>query len=695
MYTLHLLLQSSSISSDSSFEELRKLATVDEGSERSSSAPGTTPSTQVHASKMTHSPHGSVSSGRGKNVDGSASRRTEKTEDEELEQLLSILQEETGALESPENQAFSLKPPVASSMANGQERVLQNILNAAPSGDESTSSTPIKPLDHDSVMNYDHSPRVFRNTRCGSMPSIVAPEAFENGESDSSHIQEVKRTKRPGQKKRAASESGQFLDHLKALEDDDDDLLASASTSRVDAWVQEQNKLNVQSKLKVKHSLDDSRLTNSSRDASLQGMEDSHAVSSTTNDQSPTRDMPAASSVSVAARRQVFEAAPPQKPWFHSPQRKHNGSALASSSPFSSISHSSTDNSLNGADKGVRASPPTTTRPRELKHRPTSNLSRDSGYTSREHMGLDGTPLPKGFKPKASVSPRTAHVDFRRSPTQPVTSAASIARRAEFFPQRVDGHPSPGRLSHSRSFGLDQLGREAGSTRFNQEQEGSGVHPDSRPSSADSIHPPPVPPMHSDYFRNDRSYRQVQQMQPRRETRPSVYPFHPPVFPHPSHVSSSARNLCYYIPPHPHPHPHPHQYQPQHEHLHYQQQAHNHYQNQQRYYNTARRQKVRNPSASSFVDQLNQMSHKNAAKSAPLTDNRDIKFTHGFNGRVRPGDPTESTDAQRQISQMYASSWRRNMVGCTGSHAHSGCELCVPIVVLFHVHTCSLPYPPA
>lgn len=669
MFTIPFLLQSSSVSSDSSFEELRKLATVDEGSERSSSAPGTTPSTQVLASKLTHSPHDSVSSNKGKNVSSSASKRSEKTEDEELDELLRMLQEETGALESEENQVFTLKPPVASSLASNQDRGLQStVQDEAPSGNESTSSSPIKPPDH-SVVNYDHSPRVFRSTRCGSMPSMVVPEVCEMGESDSSHIQDEKRPRKLGRKNRTVSESGRFLDHQQAVKDDDD-LVASVSTSRVDAWIREQNKLNSNNNLPGKCSLDDSVLTNSSHDVSLQGTEDSLATNSTTmtSGQSHTRDAPPASSVSVAARRQAFEGTvAPQKPWFNSPQKKQNGSALASSSPFSSVSYLSTDNSLNGAEKGVRASPPTT-RPREAKHRPTSNLSRsDSGYTSREHMGLDSTQFPGGLKTKSSVSPRLTHIEFRRSPTQPATSSASAVRRAEFFPHAADVHPPCGRLTHSRSIGPDQFGGDVeGSGQLHQEQqESAGIQPESRPSSAGSIHPPPAPPLHSDYHRNDRSYRHAQQMQPRREVWPSAHPFHTPVFPHTSHVSSSARNLCYYTPAYPHfPHYY-HQYPQQQEHLHYQQPVDDHYQGQQRYYNTVQRQKVHKPSPSSFIDQLNHMSHRNAAKSAPLiVDSREAKLAHAFNGRVPPGVPIEAGDAQRQIPQVYPSRWRRNMVSC-------------------------------
>ena len=668
----HYLFQSSSVSSDSSFEELRKLATVDEGSERSSSAPGTTPSTQVHASKMAYSPHGgTVNIGRGKNAGSSASRRSEKTEDDELEHLLSILREETGVQESAESQAFTLKPPVATSLATSEERVLQSILQDMPaSGDESTSSTPIKPLDHDSVISYDQSPRVFKNTRCGSMPSIVAPEVFEMGDSDSSRIQEgdSKRNKKPARKKRAASESGHPLDHLRAVDDYDDDLVASVSTSRVDAWIQDQNKLHTQSKLKTKHSLDDSSLVSSSRGASLRGTEGSLAVSSTTltSGQSPSLDKPATSSVSVADRRRAFEVAAPQKPWFNSPQRKHNGSGLASNSPFSSVSHSSTDNSLNGAEKGVRASPPTTQQ-RDAKHRPTSNLSRDSGYTSREHMGLESTQLPMGLKAKASVSPRTAHMEFRRSPTEPVASSTSVGRRAEFIPQPADVHPPAGCLTHSRSFGPGHLGSEVGSAELNQDQESAGIQPVSHASSAGSIHPPPqpVPPLHPDYSKNDRSYRHAKQMQPRREIQPPVHPFHPPFFPHPSYVSSSARNLCYYSPGHPHfHHLHHHQYQQQRGHHHYQQQVYDYYPNQHGYFNTVNRRKVHKPSPSSFVDQLNQMGRKNTAKSAPLLDNREAKLTHNFNGRVFPGVSAEASDAQHQTTPVYTNRWKRNMVGC-------------------------------
>lgn len=687
MYTIPFLLQSSSVSSDSSFEELRKLATVDEGSERSSSAHGATPSTQVLASKLTHSPHDSVSSNKGKNVNSSsASKRSEKTEDEELEQLIRMLQEESDALESEENQVFTLKPPVASSLASNQDCGLQSTLqDKAPSGDDSTSSSPIKPPDP-SVMNYDNSPRVFRSTRFGSMPSVAAPEVFEMGESDSSHIQDGKQPRKLGRKNRAVSESGHFLDHLQANKDDDD-LVASVSTSRVDAWIQEQHKLNANGNLTAKRSLDDSVLTNSSRDVSLQGAEDSLAASSTTmaSGQNPTRDTPPASSVSVAARRRAFEGSTvaPQKPWSNSPQKKHNGSALATSSPFSSISYSSADNSLNGAEKGVRASPPTT-QPRDAKHRPTSNLSRsDSGYTSREHMGLDSTHPPGSLKPKSSVSPRLTHIEFRRSPTQPATSSASTARRAEFLPHVAEVHPPPcGRLTHSRSIGPDQFGGDVeGSGQLHQEQEGAGIQPESRPSSAGSIHPPPAPPLHSDYHRNNRSYRHAQQMQPRREVWQPAHPFHTPVFPHPSHVSSLARNLCYYTPAHSHFPPHRHQYQQQQEYVHYQQQVDDHY--QQRYFNTVKRQAVHKPSPTSFIDQLNHMSHRNAAKSAPLIiDSHEARLTHAFNGRVPPGVPIEAGDTQRQIPQVYPNRWKRNMVSrrepCT--HYIVGVK-CVPIVM--------------
>ena len=574
---------------------------------------------------------------------------------------------------------FTLKPPVASSLASNQGAGLQSTLHdEAPSGNESTMSSPIKPPDH-SVMNYDHSPRVFRSARCGSMPSIAAPEVFEMGESDSSHIQDEKRPRKLGRTNRAASESGRFLGHLQAVKDDDD-LVASASTSRVDAWIQEQNKLNANSNLTGKRSLDDSVLTNSSHDVSLQGTEDSLAASSTTmaSRQSPTRDGPPASSVSVAARRRAFEGTvAPQKPLFNSPQKKQNGSALASSSPFSSISYSSTDNSLNGAEKGVRASPPTT-RPREPKHRPTSNLSRsDSGYTSREQMGLDSTHLPGGLKTKSSVSPRLSHIEFRRSPTQPAASSASAVRRAEFFPHAADVHPPSGRLTHSRSIGPEQFGGDVESSgQLHQEQqEGAGIQPESRPSSADSIHPPPAPPPHSDYYRSDHSYRHAQQMQPRREVWLPAHPFHTPVFPHPSHVSSSARSLCYYTPAHPHFPSHHHHYPQQQEHLHYQQQVDDYYQGQQRYFNTVKRQKVHKPSPSSFIDQLNQMGHRNAAKSAPLIiDSHAAKPTHAFNGRVPSGVPIEAGGAQRQIPQVYPPRWRRNMVSRREPCTHYTCR---------------------
>ena len=672
MYTHRRLLQTSSISSGS-FEELRKLATVDEASERSSSAHGTTPSTQIHVSKLSHSPHGSVSSGRVKTAASNASKRCEKTGDDELDELLRTLEEETGIEESAESQVFTLKPPVASILGS-QERLLQSILQDAPdSDDESASPIPTKLLENDSVVSYNQSPRVFRKKRFGSMPSMATPEAFEAEGSESSHNwEEMQWNKNPVHKRRV-SESGNLHSHLRAMEDDE--LPSSASTSRVDAWVQEQKKLNTTSKQKTKkHSLDDSNLAISS----LRGTEESLAASSTmlTRGKSPVLSKPVASTSTVAARRKMFEAVTPQKPLFSSPQTKHNSSGLVSDSPYSSISHSSTDNSLAGVEKGVRGSP-SSVRHKETKHRPTSNLSRDSGYTSKEYVGLDSTHLPVGLKGKALVTPGMPHIDFRYSPTEPISST-SVARKAEFLPQPADVQPSHGRLSHSRSLGLGQFSSEIDSAR--QDKESSRDLPESRPSSAGSIHPPSNPPSHLDYTRHGYPYHLAHPMQPKREKHPPMHVPYPPVFPYPSYMSSSARNHGYPYPAHPHQY---HHYFHQQQRL-QQQHAYDYYRHQQKYFNTVSRQKGHKPSASSFIEGLNQMSRKNTAKSAPLQDSREVKLTHAVGGQELPGASTVGVDAKHPTTPVYTNKWRTNMVCCTVPHSRG--EVYAPVVL--HIMCC-------
>lgn len=565
--------ESSSVSSDGSFEELKKLRDVEEESER---APSTNPSTCTPITQISlrHSPLPSLTTVSERSVETSTSskmgKKIEVPRDAELELMISTLEAEVKGLEGRLQSVHSSSPSHSTGGGSQQTGELKN--TASLNGVDDDTQTVSE------FISYDSSPKTYKR-KTGSVPNIHnadpnGPLYNSDGQSDLSTSEQEK----PFKLKVSASRSlGSDL-ILNRLQDmNDDGLSASASASRIDLWVKEQSKLH-QEGLASKESLDDSSLLAPN---SKHGTQETLIINASTSDEGEQ-----SASVCTSSPSNSLKKTGVHKQWYNSPQTQHHVKGSHNHSPFSSISQSSTDNSLStsGGERNGRSSPPTTLQ-KDSKRRPNSNLSRDSGYTSKEYVMMD--PYVHHMASSTRTADRSVKVgmptrtEFRRSPTEPISTEA-LNRKAELF---NSDYPYLSNMGHTRrvSAGAAPMGKYAHSRSPGEMR----AQKPRLPSTGAISHT-----LNYDYTYTDRYYRNVPQ--------PQVSP-----------MSSPAARKAYYkqqvqrtAPPKPQ--------------------------------TTSTGPQQSQMSGSGFVAQLNKMSAKHSAKSAPLFDDGGQQ-QEAFQGRFHGG----------------------------------------------------------
>ena len=568
-------MQSSSVSSDGSFEELKNLQDEEEGSEKGSSTnPSTsTPNTQI---SLRRSPHASISEqNRDSSVTSRNSKRIEVPVDPELELMISTLEAEARVSTDP----LKSFEPASLQLSIGGSSQATTVLEGGGSQEDKKPANEWKTDKDDDTqtvsefISYDSSPKTYKKKNSRSVPDVHTTDPSDNRQSHTSPTDQD--TNKPFKLKMPVSKSHGSELVLNALQDlNEDSLSASASASRIDRWVREQTKLQHEVRTS-KQSFDDSSILKS---GSKNGIQETLTVQESVSGGSKQSLSVSNSSASESLPKSGH------KQWYNSPQTSHQPRTAPNHSPFSSISQSSTDNSLStsGGDRNGHSSPPSTQK--EPKRRPNSNLSRDSGYTSKEYVMMDPYTHHMSSSRAVDRNVRTIgpHSELRRSPTEPISSDV-LNRKAEFFrneyPSNVGYHQPPRRIS-------------------------TGVNPPMRyPQAQPPVEKRLFKPRHPstgtvphtlnyDYNYIDHYYRHIQ---------------------HPSSASNSPMMSAqprrgYFLP--------------------------------QAHWTTSAKQfphHQNHGSGAGFVAQLNKMSSKHSAKSAPLCNERDHQretFQQQFHGGV-------------------------------------------------------------
>ena len=425
-------------------------------------------------------------------------------------------------------------------------------------------------------ISYDSSPKTYKKKNSGSIPNLYTNDPSGSNSKDSIHTSPTDQdTIKPFKLKMPVNKSHGSELVLNTLQDlNEDSLSASASASRIDRWVKEQTKLQQEVRTS-KQSFDDSSILKS---GSKNGVQETLIVQESVSGGSKQSLSVSNSSASESMPKSGH------KQWYNSPQTLHQPRTAPNHSPFSSISQSSTDNSLStsGGDRNGHSSPPSTQK--EPKRRPNSNLSRDSGYTSKEYVMMDPYTHHMSSSRAVDRNVRTIgpHSELRRSPTEPILSDV-LNRKAELFkneyPSNVGYHQPPRRIS-------------------------TGVIPPMRyPQAQPPVEKRPFKPRHPstgtvphtlnyDYNYIDRYYRHIPQPSsasnsPMMSAQPRRGYFVPQ-----AHWTASAKQFP-------------------------------HHQN--------------HGSGAGFVAQLNKMSSKHSAKSAPLCNDKDHQretFHQQFHGGI-------------------------------------------------------------
>ena len=470
------------------------MSTLEEESERSST---TTPSTQKKASPMVSG------SEKGSLKRGGALFST-SSKDDELEDLLELLQSDEEVKQNTKKR--NSKPPVPQ----------KPISKTSSVGVVERKSPQKEPAQVNvNVQEYQSSPRSFQRQRHGSLPNI-------NNMPMEPSMQDV------------INQHSVFNGRSTTVASDPYDLSASASSSRVDQWIHEQETLTVE---RHKSSMDDASIKSSRQGILQQRMATNLATKSpsyTTTTSGIESDEPSPPSESGSAN----------KKWYHSPQVQHRfATHNPTNSPMSTGSYSSVENSTHSNDRsGVRS-------PTQSKRRPNSGLSRDSGYTSREHM----TMIENQSLHQTVTEMRTR---LRRSPTDPLVSSLQQKRISQNAPALPHPIAQPPTLVYTEAVKKRSLPRDF---HYSTNRTVPDSYPQPRPSSADSINPPEV-----EYYEHSSSLQ---------------YPVrsyygghvqHPYVYHQPPQAYARRHNQSY------------------------------------------------NASGRGFINQLNSMSKKNSAKSAPL-----------------------------------------------------------------------------